>query len=125
MSILLIDDDPDILEAMAMWLRQSSYVVHPFDNVPDALQALYDGLRPSVIILDLFMPDAGGFDFRAAQLRDEQLAVIPVIVLSGYDTTDEEKSRLGVVRILSKPVDLDNLRAIIEAHGVPKTWTRG
>jgi len=125
MSILLIDDSPDIVEAMAMWLRQCGYAVHPFDNVPDALQALYDGLRPSLIILDLFMPEASGFDFRAAQLRETQLAHIPVIVLSGYETTEAEKARLGVVRILSKPVDLDNLLAIIDAHGVPKTETGG
>jgi CheY-like chemotaxis protein len=125
MSILLIDDSPDIVEAMAMWLRQNGYVVHPFDNVPDALQALYDGLRPNLIILDLFMPNAGGFDFRAAQLRDEHLAPIPVIILTGHETTEAEKARLGVVRILSKPIEPDNMLAIIDAHGVPKTQSAG
>ena len=39
MPILLIYDSPDILEVMSVWLRQSGYVVHRFDNVPDACRA--------------------------------------------------------------------------------------
>ena len=123
MPILLIDDSPEVLEVTTVLLQKFGYVVHAFENVPNALQALYNGLRPRLIILDLFMPDVGGFDLRAAQLRDEELARIPVIVLTGHDITEAEKVKLGSVSILSKPADPENLLATIRAHNVPKMQT--
>ena len=114
MSILLIDDSPDVVEAMTLWLRQSGYVVHPFDNVADALQALYDGLRPSLIILDLFMPDAGGFDFRAAQLRGATARCRPV----------EGRHRDVVVGSVSTPQRGDGFRGNCTLHDLA-AWAGG
>lgn len=123
MPILLIDDTRDVLDVFAFWLEQAGYAVHPYDNAPDALHALSDGLRPSLIVLDLQMPEMNGFDFRVAQLRDERCAAVPVIVLSGHPITQEEKAQLGDVRILEKPVEPELLLEIIRAHRVPSTPT--
>jgi CheY-like chemotaxis protein len=121
MPILVIDDSRDTLEAIAYWLRHCGYVVEPYDNARDAWQALCGGLRPALIILDLNMPGMNGFEFRAAQLCDERLASIPVVILSGTATTRQEEAELGAVRILIKPTDLDTLLAVVEAQGVPKS----
>src|SRR5262249_46030215 len=104
MPILVLDDDRDLLEVMEHLLRQSGYAVYTFDNGRDAWAALRDGLRPSLILLDLHMPGMTGFEFRDAQLRDQQLASIPTVVLSGHAMTEHDKAKLGAVRILTKPV---------------------
>jgi|SRR5579862_242341 CheY-like chemotaxis protein len=121
MPIFVIDDSRDTLEAIAYWLEHCGYVAHPYDNARDAWQALCDGLRPALIILDLNMPGMNGFEFRAAQLRDERLASIPVVVLSGTATTKQEEAELGAVHILIKPTDLDTLLAVVQAQGIAKS----
>jgi len=123
MPIMLVDDTQDVLEVLAFWLQQAGYAVHAYDNAADALAALRSGLQPSLIVLDLYMPVMTGFDFRTAQLADERLASIPVVVLSGHPATDQEKAALGAVRLLEKPVEPEILLAIIRAHRVPLTAT--
>jgi two-component system chemotaxis response regulator CheY len=119
MPVVLIDDNRDILEVLTLWLTKSGYAVHAFDNAPDALDALRGGLRPGLIVLDLHMPGVSGFDFRDAQLADQQLANIPVVVLTGHDLTEQDQARLGAVRFLAKPAHPDILLTIIKAHRIP------
>src|SRR5437667_8025832 len=82
-SILLVEDDQELQEAMAAILDAEGYrVIGAYDGQA-AIDRLREGVRPSVIVLDLMLPRKDGRQFRAEQLADPQLADIPVIAYSG------------------------------------------
>src|SRR5262249_33610647 len=83
--ILLLEDDPDVLESMAQILRDAGYSVEACRNGRDALSAL--GERPAdLIVLDLMMPVMDGWEFRAAQRADRAISHIPVVVITGDES---------------------------------------
>lgn len=121
MPIMLIDDTADIRDALAILLEKEGYVVQPFSGARAALTALRsDAPTPSLIVLDLSMPDMDGYAFRREQLADPRLAQIPVIVFSGMGHQQMDLAELGVVAFLVKPIDPSLLLTTIRAHHVPR-----
>jgi CheY-like chemotaxis protein len=112
-DVLIVDDDPDIRDAVGECLRYEGYDVHAAADGRDALDRLEFGLKPDVILLDLMMPVLNGFDvLQALQSRPEWKS-IPVVVVSanrGYDAEDLS----GAVSILRKPVNADHLIAAVQ-----------
>jgi CheY-like chemotaxis protein len=112
-DILIVDDDPDIRDALGECLRYEGYDVHAAADGRDALDRLEFGLKPDLILLDLMMPVLNGFDVLAALKSRPEWKAIPVVVVSanrGYQTEDLE----GAVEILRKPVNVDRLIAVVE-----------
>ncbi len=102
--ILLVDDDRDWSEAMALYLEALGLRGVVAHNGEEALALLRGGLRPAVIVLDLSMPRMTGLAFRLAQLSEPELALIPVVVCSAaYDTAAASES-LCADAFLEKPV---------------------
>jgi CheY-like chemotaxis protein len=112
-DILIVDDDPDIRDALGECLRYEGYSVHSAADGRDALDRLEYGLKPDLILLDLMMPVLNGFDVLAALRKRPDWSSIPVVVVSanrGYHAED----LAGAVSILRKPVNMDNLLAVVE-----------
>lgn len=108
--VMVIDDDPDIRIAMELVLEGSGYAVVCAPDAGDALRQLGSGARiPCMILLDLRMPGMDVQDFRAAQLRDADIAGVPVVVLSGDADIATRAQALGVHRFVMKPVEVDRL----------------
>ena len=80
--ILVVDDDASIRAAMRELLETEGYDVTEAANGLAALGKLRAGLRPAVILLDLMMPVMDGWDLRTEQLRDPELAAIPVLIVT-------------------------------------------
>jgi len=80
-----------------------------------ALDMMRDGIRPSIILLDLMMPGMNGWDFRSAQLRDPELSAVPVVVVtaSGFNQ-DAIRTELGSIELVPKPIQPTKLLDIIE-----------
>ena len=107
--ILVVEDDADIAEAMVAILEGEGYaVVHASDG-EEALRVLRDGLRPSLIVLDLLMPRMDGLQFRRVQQSDPNISRVPVVVVSGVAYMVNEIRSMGVARWFQKPVDVDAL----------------
>lgn len=112
-DILIVDDDPDIRDALGECLRFEGYGVHAAADGRDALDRLEFGLRPDVILLDLMMPVLNGFDVLSALQQRPEWRSIPVVVVSanrGYEAEDLQ----GAVGILRKPVNVDRLIDVVE-----------
>ena len=119
-TVLLIEDDLDIAEAMLDVLMDDGYEVAHASNGREALDLLHSQPEPSVILLDLMMPEMDGTQFRAEQLRDPKLARIPVIVLSADRKCAEKARELGVNSFLVKPLGPEQLLALVEQmRGAP------
>ena len=112
-SILIVEDDLDVREALTQVLEFEGYSVVGATNGQEALDRLRAGEQPSLILLDLMMPVMDGLQFRAAQVRDPSLAHIPVIVISADGKVDQKVAALGVAGYMKKPLDVDSLLAMI------------
>ena len=116
-SILIVDDDVDILAALAELLESQGYEVTMMTDARAALSHLRDGLRPRVILLDLMMPGMNGWDFRTEQLRDIDLRDIPVVIVTAADVAEAAlKAQLGDISLLRKPAVEDELISIVRRH---------
>ena len=115
-SILIVDDDADVREMLSQFFAIEGYSVLTAQNGRDALDQLHHGQPPDLILLDLMMPVMDGWQFRAEQQRDPDLAPIPVVVLSAVYNARERASMLGAVDYMQKPVEFDKLIETAERH---------
>lgn len=79
--ILLVDDDPDFVEATKIVLESAPYEVAVAYNGDEALRKVKD-VDPDLIILDIIMPEQHGFKVCEALKSDPKLSKIPVIMLT-------------------------------------------
>ena len=113
-TILLVEDDGAIREALADALAADGYsVLHARDGV-EALQVLRDEPLPELIVLDLMLPNMSGQQFRVRQVVDPRLREIPVIVLSAVPLVSDIAQALRAQAVLPKPVRLDDLLDTVE-----------
>jgi CheY-like chemotaxis protein len=111
--ILIIDDNPDLREGLRVVLGQEGYKVEAAINGRDALNRLYNGLKPCLIIMDLMMPIMNGFEFREVQLADPQLAHIPLIAYSGVTDPRETAQQLRATAYIHKPTEVEQLASVV------------
>jgi CheY-like chemotaxis protein len=115
-TVLFIDDDEDIREALADLLAYAGWtVVHAGDG-HEALDWLATHDPPQVILLDLKMPRCDGYEFRARQLADPRLRAVPTVVLSADANVEEAADpALAGLPIVRKSVQFDQLMKALEA----------
>jgi len=110
-TILVVDDEPGILEMHARLVQAQSqahgaaYRVLKARNGREALD-LMRRERPDLVLLDLMMPELDGFGVLERMQTEETIRHVPVIVLTGQVLTEEDMARLnrGVATVLSKGV---------------------
>ncbi|HEX3695063.1 MAG TPA: response regulator [Polyangia bacterium] len=118
-SILVVDDDSDIRETLTDILSEEGYRVTGVRNGREALAYLGAQTRPSLILLDMMMPEMDGWRFRQEQQRNPVIAGIPVVILSAHGNVREAALALGVADYLRKPLRVENLLEIAERYCRP------
>jgi len=114
--ILIVDDEPDILELVSLHLKKANFEAK---GVQDA-EALFDFLNshtPDLIILDLMLPDADGFDVCKQLKNDDKFSDIPIIMLTakGEETDKIVGLELGADDYITKPFSPKELVARVKA----------
>jgi GAF domain-containing protein/CheY-like chemotaxis protein len=101
--VLVVDDDVALRELLRRMLEPEGYTVVEAENGRIALERLR-GVSPSVILLDLMMPEMDGFEFVAEFRRHEAWRTIPIVVITARDLSREDRERLNgyVQKILQK-----------------------
>ena len=115
--VLVIDDDATVRDLMRRFLSREGFDVVTAAGGQEGLQFARD-LLPSVITLDVFMPDMDGWSVLQALKQEPQLARIPVIMM----TISDEKQKgfmLGASGYLTKPVDRGRLAEILDRFKSP------
>ena len=115
-TVLIVEDDADVREALIEVLKASGYPATGCANGREALDWLAQHRAPCVILLDLMMPVMNGYEFRAAQRKEAQLARIPVVLLSARSELSHEAVELQTEGYLGKPIDLAELIAAVAAR---------
>lgn len=111
--VLLIDDDENFTHTLRRSLeRTGRYEVREVNNSLTAL-AVARRFRPHLVLLDVVMPGLDGGDVAAQFAGDPRLRRIPIIMLTGLIDTGETDGdaivRLGSMKVLRKPVDMELL----------------
>ncbi len=112
--LLVVDDEPNLLRAVAATLRAEGYEVQTARSGAEALLRVAEQL-PDLIVSDVRMPGMDGYAF-ARQLRQaSHTDLIPIVFLTAKDGTEDriEGFRAGVDAYLTKPFEPDELIAVI------------
>lgn len=108
--ILIVEDDVDIQYLLKCIFESENFIVETSNDGSAGMQRLNNGPPlPDVILLDLMMPVMDGRSFRAAQLENEKLAVIPTIIMTAGRDDSNLKKELKAFSYLQKPVDIEVL----------------
>jgi len=117
-TILLVDDDAVLVEALKAVLEQK-YVVLTAHNGEEAVEVVAETL-PDLIILDVMMSYLSeGYDLAAMFKKSERTANVPIVILTGVDRMFEARSRLEqtwveVESFMTKPPDFAKLHETVE-----------
>jgi excisionase family DNA binding protein len=115
--IMVIDDEALVRDTLGDFLTDEGYRVLLATNGAHALKLLAGAaLKPSVILLDLKMPDVDGWQFRELQLRDEDMKAIPVIVLTGTANAAVRDAAAVLRKPLRLPVIAKAITTVLEAE---------
>ena len=112
--MLVVDDDPQLREALTRALELDDYRVSTASNGVKALEAVSQN-RPDVMVLDVMMPYVGGLDVcRTLRSKKDRL---PILVLTARDEIGDRVAGLdaGADDYLTKPFALEELRARLRA----------
>jgi DNA-binding response OmpR family regulator len=113
--IFFIEDEPELLDSMAVYLREQGYQVDAFSNAEQAL-ALLPKSVPDLILADIKLPGIDGFEFFQEIKKDATWAQIPVIFITAFNDLKAMRAAksIGIADYLTKPFDLDDLITRIE-----------
>jgi CheY-like chemotaxis protein len=115
-TILIIDDDEAVRDALVMVLSDEGYPVATAVNGLEGLRYLKAAKEtPDLILLDVMMPVMDGYQFRAEQRKDPALAAIPVLVLTA-GAADPQLAGMAANGYMRKPINLTTLLTVVEAH---------
>jgi len=115
--VMVVEDDETIRDSLIEYLADKGYQTKGAADGKQALDELAaDPVAPCLIVLDLMMPVMDGWTFRAEQMRDPQLAQIPVVVISAVRDVAKQVKDLGLIGYLKKPIDLKQLLTIVSEH---------
>ena len=116
-SILVVDDEPDVTELFRQRfrheMRQGTYVMHFANSGEQALSKLSNGIEPALIVLlsDINMPGMDGLQLLEA--IKQRFPDLPVMMVTAYGDDDRRRraDELGAFEFITKPVDFDRLKA--------------
>jgi signal transduction histidine kinase/CheY-like chemotaxis protein len=113
--ILIIDDNVDAAQLLADVLAAGGYDTLAAHDGPSALQAA-EAFRPQIAVVDLGLPVMDGFELARLMLAEPALTGTKLVALTGYGQAEDRArtAAAGFEAHLVKPVDIEQLRGVIE-----------
>ncbi len=119
-QVLLIEDEPNIIEAIGFILRQDGWTVRTHSDGETALAAILES-GPDLVILDVMLPGRSGFDILRDLRAEARTRDLPVLMLTarGQKRDRELAERYGASRFMTKPFsNADVLASVRELTGL-------
>ena len=116
--ISVLNDNPDFLELMSVILdKEAGYAVTVFAGEETTIDQLA-GSRPDLVIVDLLLGGASGWEIVTLSRADARLATVPIIVcsadVSGLRNRASELEQVGNVHVLAKPFGIEEMTSLVE-----------
>ncbi|MCM2560903.1 response regulator [Lutimaribacter sp. EGI FJ00015] len=116
--VLVIEDEPNIIEAISFILSRDGWQVDTHSNGGDAMDTVLSK-RPDLVILDVMLPGRSGYDILTDLRNHHETAALPVLMLTarGQNKDRDMAERLGANRFMTKPFSnadvLDAVRDLV------------
>lgn len=107
-KILVVDDDPDILEFLQVILEEEGYMAVTTDK-GDYVEKLHDGDLANLILLDVLLSGKDGREIVKHLKSQEETKRIPVIMFSAHPSAEETARAYGADDFIAKPFEIDIL----------------
>lgn len=116
--VLIVDDNLDTANSLAMILRMSGHDVHIASDGHAAIQTAMS-VRPHLVLLDIGLPGQDGFAVATRLRQEASLAGLKIIAITGSGTHDDHRRAMdaGIDQYLLKPVDPTFLTSLLGAGG--------
>ena len=114
--VLLIEDEPNIIEAINFLLKRDGWGVKTHANGHDALDAIHRN-KPDLIVLDVMLPGKSGYEILRDLRTEEDNRALPVLMLTarGQDKDRDLATQLGATRFMTKPFSNAELLSVVRA----------
>jgi two-component system OmpR family response regulator len=112
LTLMIVDDDPQLIRILSMFFDLEGYNVIPAANGREALTLLSE-YTPDLILLDLMMPEVGGEEVVKQVRTKDKSPRIPIVIFTAADTREEELRTAGADAFITKPFSLDGLRDVV------------
>jgi DNA-binding response OmpR family regulator len=121
--VLFIEDDPGLAGIVVRHLRARGHDAISVESAEDAVEVVKAGFRPTIVLLDINLPGASGWDLlRTGGLRAAGAGSPPVYVVSATAVTPARLREFGVAGFLPKPFAVPTLIEVVERTGEPRAW---
>jgi DNA-binding response OmpR family regulator len=108
-QILIVDDDPDILDALQFVLEDAGYTVKTCKDGGHAEKLCHELTMPKLIILDVLLSGKDGRDICRKLKHDSLTKRIPIVMISAHPAAKESVIASGANKFIPKPFDINNL----------------
>lgn len=113
--VQVVEDDPDILEAMQMMLEAAGYEVVAVSRAEKAFSQAQAG-RPDLILIDLLLSGKNGVKIVQELKSEESTKEIPIVMLSAHPGAAKMIEASGANAFLPKPFDIDELLSLVKKY---------
>ena len=116
--VLVIEDEPNIIEALSFILSRDGWTVHTHSDGVNANERIR-ATPPDLVILDVMLPGKSGFDILRDLRADPEMQALQVMMLTARGQTRDRElaEKLGVNRFITKPFSnaevIENVRALV------------
>jgi DNA-binding response OmpR family regulator len=113
-DVLVVDDDPDMVELMLIVLEQAGYAARSARNGREALSAAAER-TPALVLLDMLMPVMNGWEC-AYELRARYGSELKIVVVTAAEHPRARADEVGADDVLPKPFDMSNLLRVVARY---------
>ncbi len=114
-TILILDDDRDILEVTKLILEMKGYEVSTRESVENVIELVKE-THPDIILVDLMIPEIGGKKMIRNLKENKETVGIPALVFSANAEIESIAKSIGADGYLKKPFDIDKLEKTIASY---------
>jgi len=114
-KILVVDDEPDILEFLQDLLEQEGYTVAITDKA-EYVEKLHDSDLPDLILIDVLLSGKDGREIVKHLKSQEETKHIPVMMFSAHPSAEETARAAGADDFMAKPFETDEMLAMVAKH---------
>ena len=114
-KILVVDDEPDILEFLQIILEEEGYAVITSDK-GEFLEQLHNGGLPELIMVDVLLSGKDGREIVKHLNSQEETKHIPVIMFSAHPSAEHTAREAGAEDFMAKPFEIDQLLTIVATY---------
>ncbi|GCE17311.1 response regulator [Dictyobacter kobayashii] len=112
-SILVVDDDPDILDAVEFTLESEGYIVQTAVD-PAKLMPLLGEQHPALLVLDFLMSGVDGASITRQLKAHQATRSMPILMISAHPEAAQVAQECGADGFLAKPFDIDELLETVQ-----------